>query len=303
MNRFTVFTPTYNRINTLERVYESLKKQSFKDFIWLIVDDGSSDYTKEIVNNWIKEDIIKIKYLYKNNGGKHTAWRTAMNYVDSKYMVGIDSDDTLTEDALMIFNMHWENLEKSHDYDFFWEVKGRCKNEKGDLIGKVFPQNIIDCYYTDMTYKLKYKNEMHGCRKVTVLQNEAKVPDNFFMENHCNNFPEGVRWARAGKKYKTRYINEIVRTYYFDQSDQLMKDRGKYFLYNTLVGTKYILEEIGYEIKKNDLFVYYKNFMVLQYVSYKLKINPLKIISFSKMSDKFIFYLLLPITFFISIVK
>ena len=76
MATLTVFTPLYNRINTLKRTYESLKRQTSKDFVWLIIDDGSTDNPYEIIKEWIKiNNGFEIKYVYKENGGMHTAHR------------------------------------------------------------------------------------------------------------------------------------------------------------------------------------------------------------------------------------
>ena len=71
--KFTVFTPTFNRAKTIVKLYESLKKQNFKDFEWVIVDDGSKDDTALVVNNFIQDKILNIRYYKKINGGKHTA--------------------------------------------------------------------------------------------------------------------------------------------------------------------------------------------------------------------------------------
>src|SRR5690554_5433310 len=123
--RFSVWTPTYNREKLLKRVYQSLLDQTFKDFEWIIIDDGSVDNTEDLVKGFINDGKLKsIRYFKKENGGKHTAWRMATNKFRAKYVVTIDSDDTLTPDALELFNKHWLELEKSTAYKDFWEVKG-----------------------------------------------------------------------------------------------------------------------------------------------------------------------------------
>ena len=93
MATLTVFTPSYNRAYTLNKCYESLKRQTSQDFIWLIIDDGSSDNTKELVDKWIKEDKINIKYIYQKNQGMHGAHNTAYENIDTELNVCIDSDD------------------------------------------------------------------------------------------------------------------------------------------------------------------------------------------------------------------
>ena len=101
MKFLTVFTPAYNRAHTLPRTYESLKKQSNKDFIWLIVDDGSSDSTAELVKEWQKKEVeFEIQYIYKRNGGMHTAHNIAYENIYTELNVCIDSDDCLADDAV-----------------------------------------------------------------------------------------------------------------------------------------------------------------------------------------------------------
>lgn len=75
---FTVFTPTFNRAASIHRVYESLQSQTFRDFEWLIVDDGSEDDTANLVGKWIKEADFPITYMKQNHAGKHVAWNHAL---------------------------------------------------------------------------------------------------------------------------------------------------------------------------------------------------------------------------------
>ena len=103
----TVFTPAYNRAHTLPRTYESLCKQSRKDFVWLIVDDGSRDNTRELVEEWQRRDNgFKIRYIYKENGGMHTAHNEAYRNIDTVLNVCIDSDDFL-ENIFILFPNFW----------------------------------------------------------------------------------------------------------------------------------------------------------------------------------------------------
>ena len=89
----TVVTPTYNRIKTIPYVYESLCTQTDKRFVWLIIDDGSSDNTRECVQRWSSENIIKIKYIYKENGGKASSLNVGLDNLDTPFCVCLDSDD------------------------------------------------------------------------------------------------------------------------------------------------------------------------------------------------------------------
>lgn len=106
----TVFTPTYNRVNLIHKCYESLKRQTLKDFEWLIIDDGSSDNTKDIVQNWINtETEFKIKYIYKENGGLQTAYIEAIKNLNTELAMCVDSDDYLEDNAIYDLVKFWND--------------------------------------------------------------------------------------------------------------------------------------------------------------------------------------------------
>ena len=101
-NGITVFTPTYNRANLLGRLYESLKTQRYPELEWLIVDDGSTDDTKQVVSAFMQENVLNIRYIFKENGGKHTAMNVGIREAKHAYFLCIDSDDLLMPGALEI---------------------------------------------------------------------------------------------------------------------------------------------------------------------------------------------------------
>lgn len=109
----TVFTPAYNRAHTLGRTYESLRTQSCKDFIWLIVDDGSADHTAELVRQWQgKDNGFEIQYIYKENGGMHTAHNVAYENIHTELNVCIDSDDCLADGAVATIKTAWDRVKE-----------------------------------------------------------------------------------------------------------------------------------------------------------------------------------------------
>ncbi len=107
--KLTVFTPAYNRAHTIGRTYDGMTRQTCKDFIWLIVDDGSEDNTAQLVKQWQQVDNgFEIRYIYKENGGMHTAHNVAYENIDTPLNVCIDSDDYLTDDAVEKILSFWE---------------------------------------------------------------------------------------------------------------------------------------------------------------------------------------------------
>lgn len=108
MATLTVFTLTYNRAYCLNACYESLIRQTSDDFEWLVIDDGSTDNTEELVNTWITENKIPIRYIYKENGGMHTGYNVAYDNIFTELAVCIDSDDYMTDDAVEKIVTFWE---------------------------------------------------------------------------------------------------------------------------------------------------------------------------------------------------
>src|SRR5690625_5160901 len=107
MKTLTIFTPTYNRAYCLHCCYESLTKQTNKDFIWLIIDDGSTDDTEKIVKDWKKKNKIQIGYVWQNNQGMHGAHNTAYEHIQTELNVCIDSDDYMPDDAVEKILSFW----------------------------------------------------------------------------------------------------------------------------------------------------------------------------------------------------
>lgn len=107
MKRLTIFTPTYNRAYILPKLYESLCVQTCQDFEWLIVDDGSTDNTKAVFDDWIKESRISLKYVFQENGGKMRAYNRAVGMAHGELFVCIDSDDILASETVVADSLHF----------------------------------------------------------------------------------------------------------------------------------------------------------------------------------------------------
>lgn len=154
----TVFTPTYNRGYTIHKCYESLKRQTNKDFIWLVVDDGSTDNTKDIIDDYIKEGIIDIKYIYQENQGMHGAHNTAYENIDTELNVCIDSDDYMTDNAVEKIIEFWN---KNKDKNIAGVI-GLDSYENGNIIGSKFPNELK----TSTLFELYHKHGVTGDKKI-----------------------------------------------------------------------------------------------------------------------------------------
>lgn len=112
--KITVFTPVYNRADTLPRLYESLKRQTDQSFVWIIVNDGSTDESEKLVKTWVKEHKLDIKYFYQENAGKPTAHNQGVKETETELFVCVDSDDYLKDDAIEKILMNWEKYKKKN---------------------------------------------------------------------------------------------------------------------------------------------------------------------------------------------
>ena len=144
MATLTVFTPAYNRAHTLKRTYESLCRQTCKDFCWLIIDDGSADNTRQVVEEWIEEGVIPIRYIYQQNQGMHGAHNTAYRNIDTLLNICIDSDDYMPDDAVEQILKCW----REHQNDkHIAGIYGLDITTRGNVIGTQFPPGMTKTTY------------------------------------------------------------------------------------------------------------------------------------------------------------
>lgn len=205
MAQLTVFTPTYNRRNLLTECYLSVINQTYTDFVWLIVDDGSTDGTKEMVENWItktKKPIIQ--YIYKNNGGLHTAYNTAIKNINTELSVCIDSDDLMPLNAVERILTVWNEIGN----DSLAGIVGLDISESGDVLGDLLPNrptiNLIDL----LTNKYNIKN---GDRTNVVRSSIYKSVYPMPTYNNEKNFNPHYMHIKISMNYDFYVLNEPIR--------------------------------------------------------------------------------------------
>ena len=201
MKKITVFTPTYNRAYVLDKCYESLKRQTVKDFIWLIIDDGSSDNTKELIDKWIKENSIEIRYKYQENQGMHGAHNTAYELIDTELNVCIDSDDYMPDDAIEKILSFWEKNKS----DKIAGIAGLDAFTNGQVRGDIFPENLK----TSALFDLHYKHKIKGDKKLvyrTELTKDYPYPI-FEGEKYVS---LAYKYTMIDRKYELALMNEVL---------------------------------------------------------------------------------------------
>lgn len=226
--RITVFTPTYNRAYIIEKLYHSLQRQTFRDFEWLIVDDGSSDNTADIVAAWQHEgNVFPIRYYKKENGGKCRAINYGVDLAEGELFFNVDSDDYLTDDALEKVASWVDTLPKDEK---FCGVVGNLGTSATET-----PNTPMTEAYRDATLLERYgdytDHPIDGERApvfFTDIQKQYKYP---VFEGEKFMTP-AVTWNRmAHDGYRVRVFDDIIWVYEY-QPDGLTANVGKNFIKN-----------------------------------------------------------------------
>ena len=200
----TVFTPTFNRAECLKKGYEALCRQTCKEFVWLVVDDGSTDQTRLLVEQWSRQEKgFEVRYIYKENGGLHTGYNVAIANIDTELRVCIDSDDYMPDDAVEKILTFW----KKEGSDKYAGIAALDAFEDGTIIGDPFPKqksiNILDVSLG----KYHYKN---GDRKLvvrTALYKEVAPMPSYENEK---NFNPHLMHLQISEKYDFLIYNTVL---------------------------------------------------------------------------------------------
>ena len=198
----SIVTPAYNRAHLLGRCYDSLRKQTDMDFEWIIVDDGSIDNTREVCEKIAaEENNFPVRYIWKENGGKHTALNAAHPYLHGRYVLILDSDDFLTEDAVEEVRKGWKLYEDNEEIGLITFLKGEDINHP-------------NCYAKD-EYKIvdiiRYQRTcVRSSDCCEVIRTELFKQYPFPVIKGERFLAETPLWYRVGYHKKCVYINKVI---------------------------------------------------------------------------------------------
>ena len=231
----TVFTPTYNRAHTIHRVYNSLRNQNLKKvdnkliFEWLVVDDGSSDNTKELIEQWQNESDFPIRYLYQENRGKIHAMRLGIENAQGTLFLSADSDDAFLPETIETFYTTWNSF-SDEEKEKCGGIDVLCQDQNGNKIGNDYPIEHKMLPTIDIIFKWKFIGlgetwailKTENLRKSFVIPEEAKglkfIPESFFWNK--------ITIELQQYSYP---INKRLRIYYLNEGDNLSNNiRLKY---------------------------------------------------------------------------
>ena len=201
----SIITPTHNRATLLPRLFRSLKTQTNKDLEWIVVDDGSTDNTQEVVTSFMAEngDNFPISYIQKKNGGKHTALNRGVRAAQGSLTMIADDDDLLPPDAIDIIKHSWADVESQA---YIGGIAGLDVNKRtGEIIGSGLSREHILCNAIDIRYRHHVTGDLKEVFRTEVLK-EFPFPE-AAGEMFC---PEQLVWFRIAQKYSFYYINRPI---------------------------------------------------------------------------------------------
>ena len=259
MPLISILTPTYNRGKLLLPLYDSLKNLTFKDFEWLIVDDGSEDDTEQYALSWIAHNIenaeFPIRYIKKSNGGKHTAINRGVREANGELILILDSDDTLPADSLATIAHYYEQCKGYKDCA---GVCGLMAHHDGQLIGTGFPKDPM--YESALQFRYAKKGNVTGdlleVYKTSVMR-EFPFPE-IENEKFC---PESLVWNRIANKYKLFCFNKVI--YYRDYlegglTSKIVKIRMKSPIASTMTYAEMLAYDISLKWKIRSAINYWR---------------------------------------------
>lgn len=198
----SVVTPTYQRVDTLPRLYESLRAQSFTDFEWVVVDDGSDDGSGELVRGWIGEAPFEIEYHWQPNAGKHAAVNRGVERAGGTYCALMDSDDWYAPTGLERMVATWDSIPVDRRLSFA-SVEGLCADQHGAIVGDRFPQPRID----SDTFEIE---TVHGVFGDKIGMHRLEVLREFpFPEDLGWHVTPAVVWNRIAARFSARFVDEV----------------------------------------------------------------------------------------------
>ena len=236
---FTVFTPTYNRSRTLPRVYESLRPQTYRNFEWLIVDDGSTDGTNELVEKWQGGAEFPIRYIYQENQGKAVAFNRGVREARGEFFLTLDSDDACVPQALERFKYYWDSI-PPNQRDNFSAITVLGKDQNGRLVGDKFARDVLDSDSIELVFKYHVKGDKWGFHRTDIL---TQFPFPIFPK--IKFIPEALLWFTLSRKFKTRFVNEVLLINYVnDGAGDHLSSLSPEVMFGRALFHKYVLNEL-----------------------------------------------------------
>lgn len=234
---FTIFIPTYNRAWCLPRALQSIAESTFRDFEVIVVDDGSTDDTRALIEQWQEKADFPLRYFFQENAGKAAAHNRAVANARGFLFITLDSDDSIVPTALEHIKRQWESIPEARRHEFAG-VAGLCLNEDGSVSGEPYPEDVIEATYLEIFGYCRMNGERREAIRTEVLR-EFPYPE-FPGERHVR---PTLILRRMAHRYKLRFTNEMLEINRH-APDGISADRFRYRMRNPRGLHQFYLEEI-----------------------------------------------------------
>lgn len=287
---FNIITPTYNRKHTLDRVYESLIDQTYKDFVWIIVDDCSTDGTDLLIESWISDAKITIAYhKLDQNQGKSHAVNHGLDFCKYQYTIVADSDDSFEPHTLSDLIEFWSIIDKTSNTKTIASIWTLTKDENDHIVGDKFPKDLWQVDFEERVLKNNIDGEKWACWRTNILVNTK-----MYAQANCY-IEESQTWNRINKKHDFLCVNLVHRRYYYSPDGIIATKKSRLTLsklkfYNSYYGLKEITinELISHKFYWNMAFDYISGSIYFTDKAVKLPTNKfwISLVVFLLMSPK-----------------
>lgn len=249
----TFFTPTYNRANFLARIEDCLHKQTCRDFVWIIVNDGSKDNTETVAMSILRKEHLPIKFISKPNGGKHSAFKAALEQCETAYFQCMDDDDIYFPDAVEFFLRKWADIKSSGD-ETIGAIRTLSRRPNGTYSAdfEIVEGDEYKASTIEVNYVMKRHMENWTCYDAKKL-GSVNLFEPYWMSDQHKFVMESIWQTRFARKYKCLYVNKTFREYRDDSEISLMHGvKGRQHYIDTFLNMKVALDE------QYDLIIKYR---------------------------------------------
>ncbi|WP_053992541.1 glycosyltransferase family 2 protein [Mangrovimonas sp. TPBH4] len=258
--RFSVFTPIYNRENTIHRVFDSLENQTFRDFELILINDGSTDNSHKIVKSLIEK--VDFPIIYKNNQeNKHkmACFFEAIKLARGQFLLTLDSDDECTPNALEILNDEYNSIPENLKHNISG-VTCLCMDQNHRLVGSLFPEQPYYSNTFEQSFKFPNSGEKWGFTKSDILKS-IHVNKDIFSKGLI---PESYIWCLISKQgFKTKYVNKTIRIYYRNTVNQLSQGNYKSNSFGSVIFAISVLNWFHQDYFPSQIRIFLKRIYVL----------------------------------------
>lgn len=251
----TFFTPTYNRARFLNRIETCLMQQTNKNFVWIIVNDGSNDNTDETVKELLSKEVLPLLYISKENGGKHSAFKAALEQCETTYFQCMDDDDIYAPESVDYYLRKWEEIKRQQD-DEIGAIRTLSKKTDGTYSADFEISGGYKASTIEVNYEMNRHMENWTCYETAKLRS-IDLFKPYWMSDHHKFVLESIWQTRFARKYKCYYDNVALREYREDDNVSLMRGiKSRQHYIDTFLNMKVSLDEqydLILKYRKNSL--------------------------------------------------